>query len=91
LAEYSNILIMSILIVIFFFGGWFPLLFFYFFPNWFNMIIKINFIVYFFILIRATLPRYRYDQLMDIGWKILLPFSLVFLLFYSIFIFLINV
>lgn len=88
LAEYSNILIMSNLIIIFFFGGWFSLPFFYFFPGWLNIILKINFIVYLFILIRATLPRYRYDQLMDIGWKILLPFSLIFLLFYSIFLFL---
>jgi NADH-quinone oxidoreductase subunit H len=75
--------------VIFFFGGWFGLLFF-FLPGWINMILKVCFIVFLFILVRATLPRYRYDQLMNIGWKVLLPFSLVFLLFYSIFIFLIN-
>lgn len=88
LAEYSNILIMSILIVIFFFGGWLNILLISLF-GWLNMILKICFIIYIFILIRATLPRYRYDQLMNIGWKVLLPFSLIFLIFYSIFIFLI--
>lgn len=87
LAEYSNILIMSILMVIFFLGGWYSFFFLFFLPGWLNMIIKISFIIFLFILIRATLPRYRYDQLMNVGWKILLPFSLIFLIFYSIFIF----
>jgi NADH-quinone oxidoreductase subunit H len=62
----------------------------FFIPGWLNMISKISFVVFLFILVRATLPRYRYDQLMNIGWKVLLPFSLVFLLFYSIFLFLIS-
>lgn len=88
LAEYSNILIMSILIVLFFFGGWYSVIVFFFFPGWLNMILKVSFVIFLFILVRATLPRYRYDQLMNIGWKVLLPFSLIFLLFYSIFLFL---
>ena len=82
LAEYSNILIMSILIVISFFGGWISIIFFL--PGWLIMIIKVCFVVCLFILIRATLPRYRYDQLMNIGWKVLLPLSLLNFIFYSI-------
>ena len=88
LAEYSNIILMSVLIVLFFFGGWLPL----FNINIFNLlfkelwiIIKVLFVVYLFILVRGTLPRYRYDQLMMLGWKIFLPLSLSYLLFYIIF------
>jgi NADH-quinone oxidoreductase subunit H len=92
LAEYSNILIMSALITIFFFGGWWPFLFFnifFFIPSWFWLISKILVIVCLFILIRGTLPRYRYDQLMTIGWKILLPISLAYLFLISIIIWII--
>lgn len=45
--------------------------------------IKVFFLLYIFILTRASLPRYRYDQLMQIGWKMILPYSLVFTTFYS--------
>jgi NADH-quinone oxidoreductase subunit H len=88
LAEYSNILIMSSLITIFFFGGWLPIFnfsFFYLIPGWVWMSLKVCFVVFFFILIRATVPRYRYDQLMNIGWKVLLPISLAYLFFVSVF------
>jgi len=88
LAEYSNILIMSSLITILFFGGWSPLLnieFFFFIPGWVWMSLKVFFIVFFFILVRATVPRYRYDQLMSIGWKVLLPISLSYFFFVSVF------
>lgn len=88
LAEYSNILIMSTLISIFFLGGWF---FFILLPFWFVFSFKIIFIVFIFILIRATLPRYRYDHLMNIGWKILLPLSLIYFLFVSVYFFLFNI
>ncbi len=87
LAEYSNILIMSSLITIFFFGGWYPLFnfqLFFFLPGWFWMSLKVCFIVFVFILVRATVPRYRYDQLMSIGWKVLLPISLSYFFFVAV-------
>ena len=72
-------LLMSSFVSILFLGGWLPLI--NIFPNslWFS--IKILFGVLFFILTRAALPRYRYDQLMYIGWKSFLPFSLGYLIF----------
>ena len=86
LAEYSNILIMCVLIVIFFLGGWLPIFnisLLYYIPLWLWFSIKVCLIIFLFIFIRGTLPRYRYDQLMLIGWKILLPISLSFLFFIS--------
>jgi NADH-quinone oxidoreductase subunit H len=84
LAEYSNMLLMSSLSAILFLGGWlppfniFPL---YFIPGslWFSIKVCIGAI--FFILTRATLPRYRYDQLMYLGWKCFLPFAIGYLMF----------
>lgn len=90
LAEYSNIILMCFLISILFLGGWLPffnLKIFFFFPNEFWLILKVLFMIYLFILIRGTLPRYRYDQLMLIGWKIFLPISLSYFLLYSVFLF----
>lgn len=86
LAEYSNILIMCILLVIFFFGGWLPIFnvyFLYYIPLWLWISLKVLLMIFLFIFIRGTLPRYRYDQLMFIGWKVLLPISLSFLFFIS--------
>jgi NADH-quinone oxidoreductase subunit H len=84
LGEYANMLLMSAFISILFLGGWLPL--FNIFPLnilpgsiWFSL--KMILGVIFFIVTRATLPRYRYDQLMDIGWKCFLPLSLGYLLF----------
>lgn len=77
-------LLMSSLTAILFLGGWLPLI--NIFPLnllpgslWFSL--KICLGVVFFIVMRAALPRYRYDQLMALGWKIFLPFSLGWLLF----------
>jgi NADH-quinone oxidoreductase subunit H len=84
LAEYSNMLLMSALSAIFFLGGWlsplniFPLTLV---PGSFWFSIKVAAGVVFFILTRATLPRYRYDQLMYIGWKCFLPFAIGYLMF----------
>jgi len=86
LGEYANMLLMSSLTTILFFGGWFPLFDIVIF-NWISSYIwfglKICFFVIFFILFRAILPRYRYDQLMTLGWKIFLPFSLGYVLLTS--------
>ena len=80
LGEYANMLLMSILTSLLFLGGWFSVFnfskitYFSFFLS-----LKIVFFVIFFILARAILPRYRYDQLMSLGWKIFLPFTISWL------------
>lgn len=78
LAEYANIILMSSIIVILFLGGWLSPFFLLDGPICFS--IKLLFIMFFFVWIRATLPRYRYDQLMYLGWKVILPLSLGFTL-----------
>lgn len=84
LGEYANMLLMSAFSSILFLGGWLPPL--NIFPLnilpgtvWFSLKLLIG--VVFFILTRAALPRYRYDQLMHIGWKSFLPMSLGYLIF----------
>jgi NADH-quinone oxidoreductase subunit H len=79
LAEYSNIILMSSIIVILFLGGWLPFFFFNLTGSFFFSI-KLLFVMFFFVWIRAILPRYRYDQLMFLGWKVILPLSLAFVL-----------
>ncbi len=80
LAEYSNILLISIYMTILFLGGWLPFPFF----GWiilspkFWLAFKTIFLVFLFIWTRATLPRFRYDQLMTLGWKVFLPLALIF-------------
>ena len=84
LGEYANMLLMSAFSSILFLGGWLPLLNITplnLLPGSFWLSIKILVGVTFFILTRAALPRYRYDQLMYIGWKSFLPLSLGYLLF----------
>ena len=81
LGEYANILLMCAMGAILFLGGWLPLLDIFPFnvvpgPLW--MILKILFMFFLFALVKAIVPRYRYDQLMRLGWKILLPFSLFY-------------
>jgi NADH-quinone oxidoreductase subunit H len=83
LAEYSNIILMCSLTVILFLGGWFPIFDLWILnqiPGVFWFASKTLFCIFLFILVRATLPRYRYDQLMRLGWKVFLPFSLSFLI-----------
>lgn len=82
IGEYVNIILMSSINVIFFLGGWLPLFNFFFISPiiWFSL--KVVFMVFIFIIIRAMLPRYRYDQLMSLGWKTFLPLSIGFFLFY---------
>ena len=81
LGEYGNILLMSALFSILFLGGWLPMFSFLSFISpelWLQL--KTVVICYMFILVRATLPRYRYDQLMDLCWQVFLPFNLLYLL-----------
>ena len=83
LGEYANMLLMSSFISILFLGGWLPLLNVFplnVLPGSFWLSIKIAIGVIFFISTRAALPRYRYDQLMYIGWKCFLPLALGYLL-----------
>ncbi len=80
LAEYASMILMSSMTVILFMGGWLPPFDIYplnVVPGivWFTM--KVIFILFLFIWVRATFPRYRYDQLMRLGWKVFLPFSLL--------------
>ena len=81
LGEYANMLLMSSFSSILFLGGWLPLFNFLPLPGSFWFSIKILIGVLFFVLTRAALPRYRYDQLMHIGWKSFLPLSLGYLMF----------
>ena len=79
LAEYASMILMSAMTVILFLGGWLPLFDIYplnIIPGviWFT--IKIMFVLFLFIWVRGTFPRYRYDQLMRLGWKVFLPLSL---------------
>jgi len=86
LGEYTNMILMSSLITIYFIGGWlspFNFISYTFLPKVFWFGLKTAFILFLFIWVRATYPRYRYDQLMRLGWKIFLPFSLGWLLFIS--------
>lgn len=82
LSEYANMLLMSSLGAILFLGGWLaPLSLLSFLPGTFWFALKICLGVCFFIVTRATLPRYRYDQLMYLGWKCFLPLTLGYFLF----------
>jgi NADH-quinone oxidoreductase subunit H len=81
LGEYANMILMSSMTVILFLGGWLPPLDIWPLnmvpgPLWF--ILKIMLLLFVFLWVRATTPRYRYDQLMRLGWKIFLPFSLIY-------------
>nr|YP_010423980.1 NADH dehydrogenase subunit 1 [Hestina assimilis]QHN89103.1 NADH dehydrogenase subunit 1 [Hestina assimilis]USH57540.1 NADH dehydrogenase subunit 1 [Hestina assimilis] len=73
LAEYSSILFMSLLFVVIYMGGYYLNLMFY---------LKLVFLSFFFVWVRGTLPRYRYDKLMYLCWKSYLPVSLNYILFY---------
>ena len=79
IGEYANILLMSSMSVILFLGGWLPFLdisILYYIPGYIWFSLKVALLLFVFVWVRAALPRYRYDQLMRLGWKIFLPFSL---------------
>jgi NADH-quinone oxidoreductase subunit H len=82
LAEYMNMLLISALTAVMFFGGWqSPLDFapFNLIPGFLWLVIKVFFIVTMFLWIRATFPRYRYDQIMRLGWKVFIPLTIVWI------------
>jgi len=84
LAEYANMIVVSSVATTLFLGGWLPpfpnigfLSFLHFIPGWIWFLFKSFVFLYIFIWVRATLPRYRYDQLMRLGWKVLIPLAIV--------------
>ncbi|NBU52910.1 MAG: NADH-quinone oxidoreductase subunit NuoH [Alphaproteobacteria bacterium] len=79
LGEYANMILVSAMTVTFFMGGYLPpfgISFLYLIPGFIWFVLKICFLLFVFLWIRATLPRYRYDQLMHLGWKVFLPLTL---------------
>jgi len=87
LAEYANMILLSALAAIMFLGGWLPPFDFVPFnlvPGWIWLFIKTFFVVSLFVWFRASLPRYRYDQIMRLGWKIFIPLTLVWLVVVAI-------
>ena len=80
IGEYSSILLMCALTVTLFLGGWLPI---YIGSGYFWFFFKFFIVGYFFVWVRASLPRFRYDQLMKLGWKVFLPLVLGFIIFYS--------
>ena len=82
LAEYANMIVVSILTTILFLGGWYPpfdVAPFTWVPGLIWLLLKTAFLLYVFLWIRATFPRYRYDQIMRLGWKVLIPVTLVWI------------
>jgi NADH-quinone oxidoreductase subunit H len=83
LAEYANMILMSAMATILFLGGWLPpfgIEALAVVPGVVWFVLKTSFILFIYIWVRATMPRYRYDQLMRLGWKIFLPFTLIWVL-----------
>ena len=90
LGEYGNMILMSSLTTILFLGGWFPpfdVEFLNLIPGFFWFFFKVCILLFLFLWIRATLPRYRYDQLMRLGWKVFLPLSLLWIIITSSYLF----
>ena len=80
LGEYLNMILLSAIATILFLGGWLPpfgIALLAVVPGFIWFALKICFILFVFLWARGTLPRYRYDQLMRLGWKVFLPFTLV--------------
>ncbi len=86
LGEYANVLLMCALNAILFFGGWLPPIDWeplYYVPGIIWFLLKILFFFFIFSWVKATVPRFRYDQLMRLGWKVFLPMSLLFVVLVS--------
>ncbi len=83
LAEYANMILISALAAIMFLGGWYPPIdsaVFNWIPGWIWLGLKTFVVVTLFIWVRATFPRFRYDQIMRLGWKIFIPITLIWLI-----------
>ncbi len=84
LGEYANMMLMSAITSILFLGGWLPPFeFLSFIPGALWLIIKIVLLLFVFVWVRAAIPRYRYDQLMRLGWKVFLPISIAMIVLTS--------
>ena len=84
LAEYANMILIAMLTALMFLGGWNPLFDFAPFiwvPGFVWLMLKVGFVLFLFLWFRATFPRYRYDQIMRLGWKVFIPVTLVWLIF----------
>ncbi len=80
LAEYANMILVSMLCVLMFLGGWLsPFAFLDFIPGWIWLGMKVFVVATMFLWVRSTFPRFRYDQIMRLGWKIFIPVTLVWL------------
>ena len=93
LGEYANILLMCAMGAVLFLGGWLSPLEIYPFtlvPGAMWLILKILLLFFLFALVKAIVPRYRYDQLMRLGWKVFLPFSLIWVVMTASFLFYFN-
>ena len=80
LAEYANMILIAALTAIMFLGGWLPpfnVAPFTWLPGIFWLLAKMSFVLFLFLWFRATFPRYRYDQLMRLGWKVFIPLTLI--------------
>lgn len=88
LSEYASMILISTFMTILFFGGWLspfesmPILgnIFFFVPGFVWLVLKISFFLFVYLWVRATFPRYRYDQLMRLGWKVLIPVTIVWVI-----------
>ncbi len=83
LAEYANMVLIATLTSLLFLGGWLPLIDiapFNWLPSFIWLALKVAFILFLFLWFRATFPRYRYDQIMRLGWKVFIPVTLVWII-----------
>ena len=93
LGEYGNMILMSSMTTILFLGGWLPPFdneILNIIPGFIWFFLKVSFLLFLFLWIRATLPRFRYDQLMRLGWKVFLPLSLFWVIITSSYIYYVN-
>ena len=87
LAEYANMILVSVMTAVLFLGGWdAPLSVLSFVPGFLWLLIKACFVLFLFLWVRATFPRFRYDQIMRLGWKVFVPLCLFWIVVVAIWI-----